>query len=200
MSAYSASPNGSRRLALPRDPAHRIGASRAVLAVVWAASLFAAVSHDPGRFTGLMTGVAIILASYPLIDVFASLAGARFDSATRRVLLLNAGVSTAAVIALAVTGFGSDAGSTLAAFGVWAIASGAIQFGVAVYRRRVQGGQIPMLISGGLSVIVGAMFVASSTNDIAHISKLAGYMLLGAVLFVVWSLRDAARTRRAGRA
>jgi hypothetical protein len=197
MSAPSVSPTGSRILAAPRDPAHRIGASRAVLAGVWAASLFAVVGHDPGRFSDLMTGVAILLASYPLIDVFASLASARFDSATRRVLLINAGVSTAAVVGLAVTAFGSDAGSTLAAFGVWAIASGAIQFGVAAYRRRAQGGQIPMLISGGVSVIVGVMFIASSSDGVTHISNLAGYMLLGAVLFVVWSVRDAARTRKA---
>jgi uncharacterized membrane protein HdeD (DUF308 family) len=197
MPAYSATPQGSRIIAAPRDAAHRIGATRAALAVVWAAVLVAAVDHNPGRFADLKTGVAIILASYPLIDVVASLAGARFDADARRVLLINAAVSTAAVIALAVTGLGSDAGSTLATFGLWAIASGAIQFGVALYRRHAQGGQIPMLISGGLSVIVGAMFVASSSNRTTHISSLAGYMLLGAVLYAIWALRDAARARRA---
>ena len=92
-----------------------------------------------------------LLASYPLIDVVASIAGARYEGASGNVLRVNAAVSTAAVVAIAVTGFGSDAGATLASFGAWAAISGAIQLGGAIHARRSRGGQLPMIVSGGLS-------------------------------------------------
>jgi hypothetical protein len=75
-----------------------------------------------------------------------SIAAARYDATSGNVLRVNAAISTAAVVAIAVTGFGSDAGATLASFGAWAAISGAIQFGVAIHQRRSQGGQLPMIV------------------------------------------------------
>jgi hypothetical protein len=151
----------------------------------------------PATSSDLAVGVAALLASYPLIDVFASIAGARHGGASRNVLRVNAAVSTAAVVAISVTGFGADAGATLASFGVWAVVSGAIQFGIAIHRRRSAGGQLPMIVSGGLSMIAGLGFLAQSGGNDAHLTYVGGYMALGALLYFVWALRARARPRSA---
>jgi uncharacterized membrane protein HdeD (DUF308 family) len=113
------------------------------------------------------------------------------------VLGVNAAVSTAAVVAIAVTGFGSDAGATLASFGAWAAISGAIQFGVAIHGRRSRGGQLPMIVSGGLSTIAGLGFIAQSGGNDAHLTYIGGYMALGALLYLVSALRGRTQPRPA---
>ena len=70
-------------------------------------------------------------------------------------LRINAAISALAVVAIGLTAFGADAGATLAAFGTWAAVSGAIQLGVAVHRRRTEGRQLPLIVSGALSTIAG---------------------------------------------
>jgi uncharacterized membrane protein HdeD (DUF308 family) len=107
------------------------------------------------------------------------------------VLRINAAVSAAAVVAVAIAAFGSDAGSTLAAFGAWATVSGLLQLGVAVHRRRSGSRQLPMIASGAISTFAGLMFIAASGKDTAHFANLAGYMAFGAVLFLVYAFRDA---------
>jgi uncharacterized membrane protein HdeD (DUF308 family) len=97
-------------------------------------------------------------------------------------------VSALAVVGIAATAFGSDAGAVLVVFGAWAAVSGAIQFGNAIRNRRAQGRQVLMLVSGGLSTIAGIDFVASSRMDDPRLALLGGYMALGAVLYLlsVW--------------
>jgi uncharacterized membrane protein HdeD (DUF308 family) len=190
MSASSATPHDLHRASRPLDRSQRIAYIRAVLALAWATAVIVAVGSDvPTTASDLTAGVAALLASYPLIDVVASIAGARYDATTRNVLRVNAAISTAAVVAIAVTGFGSDAGATLASFGAWATISGAIQFGVAIHRRRFRGGQLPMIVSGGLSTIAGLSFIAQSGANDAHLTYIGAYMALGALLYLLQALR-----------
>jgi hypothetical protein len=190
MSAYSATPHDLHRASRPLDQSQRIAYIRAVLALAWAAAVIIAVGSDvPTTASDLTAGVAALLASYPLIDVGASIAAARHDGASRNVLRVNAAISTAAVVAIAVTGFGSDAGATLASFGAWAAISGAIQFGVAIHRPRSRGAQLPMIVSGGLSTIAGLGFIAQSSGNDAHLTYIGGYMALGALLYLLWAVR-----------
>jgi uncharacterized membrane protein HdeD (DUF308 family) len=182
-------------LAAPRTPAwaapQRIAVVRALFALVWAAALALAVGDKvPTTASDVPTGVALLLASYPLLDAIASLAGSAF--ADSRVLRANAAISAVAAVAIGIAAFGSDAGSTLAAFGAWAAASGAIQLAIAVHRRRTEGRQLPMIVSGGLSTIAGITFLAASGNQEAHLATLAGYMALGALLFLLWAGRGGA--------
>jgi uncharacterized membrane protein HdeD (DUF308 family) len=168
------------------DTPRRITNIRAVFALVWAAGVFIAVGDRvPTVGSDVPIVAAVLLASYPLIDVIASLVAAARADTSSIVLRVNAAVSALAVAAIAVTAFGSDAGSTLVAFGSWAAVSGAIQFGVAVHRRRTQDHQIPMLISGALSTLAGVSFVASSGSHNPHLSNVSGYMALGAVLYLL---------------
>jgi len=171
-------------------PQH-IAVVRALLALVWAAAVALAVGDDvPTTDTDLPTAAALLLASYPLIDVIASLLGSTFADA--RVLRINAAVSALAVVGIAIAAFGSDAGATLIAFGAWAAVSGAIQLGIAIHRRRTEGRQLPMIVSGGVSTIAGLSFIAASGDDKAHLATLAGYMAVGALLYLLWARRSQA--------
>ncbi|HWT95827.1 MAG TPA: hypothetical protein VN238_22695, partial [Solirubrobacteraceae bacterium] len=107
-----------------------------------------------------------------------------------RVLRLNAAIGALAAVAVGIAAFGADAGATLAAFGTWAAVSGALQLGVALHRR-AEGHQLPMIVSGALSTLAGLSFVAAAGKTDASLASLSGYMVFGAVLFLVW----AARTR-----
>ena len=174
----------------------RIAVVRALLALAWAAALALAVGdHVPTTDTDLPTAAALVLASYPLIDVIASLLRSTFADA--RVLRINAAVSALAVIGIAVAAFGSDAGATLIAFGAWAAVSGAIQLGISIHRRRAEGRQLPMIVSGGVSTIAGLSFIAASGNDKAHLATLAGYMAVGALLYLLSARRSQVDPQRA---
>jgi uncharacterized membrane protein HdeD (DUF308 family) len=198
MSAFPAAvpvaPDASRS----RDSPRRIAIVRAVLALVWAAALVIAVGDEvPSTSSDVPIAAAALLASYPAIDVVASIAGALGTDASARVLRINAAISALAVVAIAATAFGADAGSTLVAFGSWAVVSGAIQFGVAVHRRRASGRQLPMIVSGGLSTIAGISFIASSGMHDANLAIVGGYMALGAVLYLLWAHRSRTAPREA---
>jgi uncharacterized membrane protein HdeD (DUF308 family) len=169
----------------------RIAVVRALLALVWAAAVVLAVGDDvPTTDTDLPTTAALLVASYPLIDVVASLLGSAFADA--RVLRINAAVSALGVVGIAIAAFGSDSGATLFAFGAWAAVSGVIQLGIAIRRRRAEGHQLPMIVSGGVSTIAGLSFIAASGDDKAHLATLAGYMAVGALLYLLWARRSQA--------
>ncbi len=198
MSASSATPHDLHRASRPLAQSQRIAYIRAVLALAWATAVIVAVGSDvPATASDLTAGVAALLASYPLIDVVASIAGARHDGASRNVLRVNAAISTAAVVAIGLTGFGSDAGATFASFGAWAMISGAIQFGIGIHRRRSRGGQLPMIVSGGLSTIAGLSFIAQSGGSDAHLTYIGGYMAFGALLYLLSAQRRRAHPRSA---
>lgn len=172
-----------------RDVPRRIAVARGVLALVWAAALVVAIGHRvPSTHSDIPFAAAALLTTYPAIDAIASIVGASFAApALVRLLRVNAAISTVAVAALAVTAFGYEAASALAAFGGWATVSGAIQLVSAVRRRRAEGRQLPMIISGGLSTLAGISFIAASGSNTAHLTYVAGYMALGAVLYLLWA-------------
>jgi uncharacterized membrane protein HdeD (DUF308 family) len=191
MSASLAANRASPDASPSRDVPQRIAIVRALLALVWAAALVIAVGDDvPSTSSDVPIAAAALLASYPAIDVVASIAATLGTDASRRVLGINAAISALAVAAIGVTAFGADAGATLAAFGAWAAVSGAIQFAVAVHLRRTEGRQLPMIVSGGLSTIAGIGFLAASGMDDAHLAGVGGYMALGAVLYLLSAHRS----------
>jgi uncharacterized membrane protein HdeD (DUF308 family) len=174
-----------------RDVPQRIAIVRALVALVWAAALVIAVGDQvPSTSSDVPIAAAALLASYPAIDVVASIAGALATGASARVLYVNAAIGVLAIAAIGATAFGADAGATLAAFGSWAAVSGAIQFAVAIHVRRAEGRQLPMLVSGGVSTIAGLAFLASSGMDDAHLAGVGAYMALGAVLYLLSAHRS----------
>lgn len=194
----SAEPSASHP-SRPRTTPQRVTVVRAVLALAWAAALVLAVGDDvPTTASDVPTAAALLLATYPAIDAVASIVGAALRGAAGGLLRINAAISAVAVVAVGAAAFGSDAGATLAAFGVWAAVSGALQLAVALRRRSAEGRPVSMLVSGGLSTLAGLMFLMASANSDAHLATLAGYMALGAILFLV-SARGGLTSRRAAR-
>jgi uncharacterized membrane protein HdeD (DUF308 family) len=173
-----------------RDVPRRIAIVRAVLALVWAAALVIAVGdHVPSTNSDVPVAAAALLASYPAIDVVASIVAALATNASGRLVRINAAISALAIAAVGATAFGDDAGATLAAFGAWAAVAGALQLAVAVHRRRAEGRQLPMIISGGISTIAGFGFLAASGMDDAQLAGIGGYMALGALLYLLFAYR-----------
>lgn len=163
---------------------------RFAFAVVWAALLFAAKS-DLGP-----AGIALLVL-YPLFDVAAAVVDARSSRSAgpARGLYANIAISLIAAIGVGVAG-ASGVPDVLRVWGAWAILSGLVQLSVGV-ARRTMGGQWPMILSGGISVLAGASFIASAAAADPSLANVAGYAVLGGIFFLVSALRlgNAPKTR-----
>jgi uncharacterized membrane protein HdeD (DUF308 family) len=151
---------------------------RGLVAVVWAA-VFATVADS------LTLGTGILVVLYPLIDVVASFADARGEHGpARRTLLIDAGASTVAAVALAIAATGSVA-NVLAVFGVWALLAGAAQLVTALRRRAQYGSQWPMRLAGAGSVLFGVAFILASMMSAPTLSMIAVYAATGGLDFII---------------
>jgi uncharacterized membrane protein HdeD (DUF308 family) len=187
MSASTTAVDRAPRALISWGTPRRVAVVRALLALGWAAGLVAAVGDRvPSIHSDVPTAAAVLLSTYPLIDVVASVISAVARAGrSAGALFVNAAISALAAAAIAATAFGSDAGAVLVAFGAWAAVSGALQFGRAVRDRRAEGGQVPLLFSGGLSTLAGINFLASSRMDNPRLAAIGGYMAVGAALFLL---------------
>jgi uncharacterized membrane protein HdeD (DUF308 family) len=151
-------------------------------AVVWAVLLFVTKS-DLGPLA------IALLVLYPLFDVAAAVVDARSSRATRsaRGLQVNIAISLLAVIGVAIA-CASGVPAVLRAWGAWAIVSGLVQLLVGAGRRKL-GGQWPMILSGGISVLAGASFIAMASSANPSLANVAGYALLGGIFFLISALR-----------
>lgn len=151
-------------------------------AVVWAVLVFALGSS-------LSPVTVALLVLYPLFDVAAAAIDLRSSRAagSSTLLYVNMALSLLTAIGLAIAAT-SGTPAVLRVWGAWALTAGAVQLIVAI-RRRALGGQWVMIISGGLSVFVGAAFIAMASGDSASVSSLGGYATLGGVFFLISALR-----------
>nr|BFD88013.1 membrane protein [Streptomyces sp. Xyl84] len=170
---------------------------RGVLAVAWAVAF--AGAHDT-----LGAAAISLLVVYPLIDAVSSLIDHRAlpEGSERNVTAFNGVLSTLAAVAVGVAGAGGVA-AVLATFGAWAVISGVAQVIVGLRRRGPElGKQWPMLIAGGLSVLVGAFYVIQAAGENPSLDVLSVYATGGGVFFIAqagllaWKARQL-RTRTA---
>ncbi len=147
-------------------------------AVVWAALLFLTKS-DLGP-----VGIALLVL-YPLFDVVAAVVDARSSRDTA--LYVNIAISLLAAVGLAIAG-AAGIPAVLRVWGAWAIVAGLVQLFVAV-RRRGMGGQWPMILSGGISVLAGSSFIVMASGANPSFANLAGYATVGGIFFLVSALR-----------
>jgi uncharacterized membrane protein HdeD (DUF308 family) len=163
-------------------PLRRLYLVRFGFAIVWAVLLFATAS-DIGPVS------ATLLVLYPVFDVAAAIIDVRSSRAGRAAagLYVNIVISLLAAVGLAVA---SSSGTTevLRVWGTWAIVSGLVQLIVGLSRRGM-GGQRPMIISGGISVVAGTSFIAQAATADASLRNLAGYAAFGGIFFLVSALR-----------
>ncbi|MEJ2866788.1 DUF308 domain-containing protein [Actinomycetospora sp. OC33-EN08] len=155
--------------------------ARALFALVWAAVLVTV-----GPELGVVTAVVLVL--YPVGDLVLVGVDALRSPRGRAGLVANAVVSALAAVGLVVAS-GLGVASVLWVWGVWAVVSGAGQLVVALARRRTRRGQWPLVVSGGLSCLVGVAFVVMASGPAPLLISLAGYAVAGAVFALVGLLR-----------
>ncbi|WP_250007598.1 hypothetical protein [Actinoplanes sp. M2I2] len=155
---------------------------RAAFAIVWAL-----VTIATAKEIGPLTVVLFVL--YPLFDVGAAIYDLRSSRSAGSPTLLYVNI---AVSLLAAIGLGAAAASGIPAmlrvWGAWAIVAGLVQLIVGV-TRRTMGGQWPMIISGGISVLAGGSFIAAAGADNPALTNAAGYAIPGAIFFLIAAFR-----------
>ena len=178
MTAIAASPGLSTTAAALR----RLYFARFAFAVVWAAVMFTTADH-----LGPLAVTLLVL--YPLVDVAAAVVDARASRATGSPTLLYVNV-VVSLLAAAGLAFAAASGipAVLRVWGAWAVVAGLVQLAVGITRRRM-GGQWPMIISGGLSVLAGGSFIAGASASDPTLTNAIGYAIPGAIFFLISALR-----------
>lgn len=132
----------------------------------------------------------ILLIIYPVWDVIATYFDIKANPATvsktpQLVNIVIGSVTTIAVILALKTGIPE----ALMVFGAWAILTGLIQLILGLKRRKALGGQWPMIISGGQSMIGGTSFILLAHSPTMGIASLAGYAAFGGFYFLLSAIR-----------
>jgi uncharacterized membrane protein HdeD (DUF308 family) len=159
---------------------------RIAFSVIWVALVFA-TSHSLKSGDAPSLVAAVLLVAYPLWDAIATVLELRTTGSRTsldRVRVANVVLSSVAAAAMLIAVF-STIRATLVVFGAWALISGAIQLALAIRRRRSVGAQWPMMLSGGISVLAGINFAATSRSASSGLSSVAGYSAFGAFWFLV---------------
>ncbi len=170
---------------------------RTVFSAVWVTLVFILASTVTTATTPSTIGV-ILLTIYPAWDALATVFDIRATPTATSHLAqyLNIGFGVVAAVGVAIA-VGSGLTPALVVFGLWASLSGAVQLILALVRRRPIGGQWPMIISGGLSVLAGISFIATSGAPKTGLTTLAGYSAFGAFWYLVGALLLIRAARRA---
>jgi uncharacterized membrane protein HdeD (DUF308 family) len=182
---------GGRAPRRERSSLIRLYLARGLLAVLWAV-LFSR-AHE-----SLDAQAIALLIAYPLIDAVSSLVDYRASAtrADRRVIAFNGVLSTAAAIALGAAALHGVA-PVLAVFGAWAVLAGAAQLLLSLERRGADlGRQWPMLVAGGLSFLVGFVYVVQATGAKPMLDMLPVYATGGGVFFILQACLLGWRARR----
>jgi uncharacterized membrane protein HdeD (DUF308 family) len=160
----------------------RLYVARFAFAVGWALVMFTTAST-----LGPLAVALLVL--YPLVDVAAAVVDARASRAAGPPVLqyMNLAVSLVAAVGVGVA-CASGIPAVLRVWGVWAVAAGLVQLAVGVNRRAL-GGQWPMIISGGVSVLAGASFVLAASATDPTLANVAGYAVPGGIFFLLSALR-----------
>jgi hypothetical protein len=112
---------------------------------------------------------------------------------------VNVGISIITTIAI-IFALQQGIPSALLVFAVWATLTGLIQLILGLRRRKQFGGQWPMIISGGQSMLAGGLMFAMAHAPNQGIVTLAGYSAFGAFYFLLAAIRlgKTVRTAEAG--
>lgn len=195
MSAVATSPAPAAGVALSLRTLYFV---RTAFSVVWVALVFALAATVTTASTPSAV-VVVLLIVYPAWDALATFFDIRATptatSHLAQFLNIAFGILAAAGIAVAL---GTGLTPALIVFGVWASLSGAVQLILGLVRRRPVGGQWPMIISGGLSVLAGVSFVVTAAAPKTGLTTIGGYSAFGAFWYLVGALlliRAARRVR-----
>ena len=163
-------------------------------AIVWAALLFVAA----GTAAGVGPLLAVLVVLYPLVDavaVFWQLRSEGRAQASRVPEWINVVLS---VIAAVLLGWASTVSiaAVLVVWGAWAASSGVVQLIAAILRRQ-SGGQVPLIVSGAISVVAGLAFLVQGAQGATAATGIGGYAILGGIFFLIAAIRLSLLLRRA---
>lgn len=156
---------------------------RAAFSVIWV--LLVSVFAEKSR------GFAhILLIIYPVWDVAGTILDIRANrnGASRIPQYVNAVISVVTALAVGIA-LRTGIPEALMVFGTWAILTGLIQLVLGLRRRKLLGGQWPMIISGGQSAIGGVSFIVLAHDPAMGIASLAGYAAFGAFYYLLAAFR-----------
>lgn len=157
--------------------------TRAGFSVVWVilVSLLAKTHAD-------IAGILLIV--YPAWDVAGTFLDIRANrgKTTATPQYVNAVISAITTVAV-IFALQQSVPQTLMVFGAWAIATGLIQLILGLRRRKALGGQWPMIISGGQSMLGGTSFILLAHDPTKGIASLAGYAAFGAFYYLLAAYR-----------
>lgn len=156
---------------------------RATFSIVWVILVVALAKTN----TVIATILFIV---YPAWDAFATFfdINANPPTADKRPQYVNVAISTATTVAV-ILALQEGIPLALIIFGAWAILTGLIQLILGLRRRKQLGGQWPMIISGGQSMLAGVSFIAMAHAPNSGITTLAGYAAFGAFYFLLTAFR-----------
>jgi uncharacterized membrane protein HdeD (DUF308 family) len=157
---------------------------RAAFSVVWVSLVFLSLKSSP-------TLTAALLLLYPAWDVLATFGDIRANRSTGQTLLpqyVNIAVGSITTVAVGLA-LRQGIPQVLIVFGIWAVLTGLIQLLLGLRRRRQLGGQWPMILSGGQSVLAGVLFVVQAHDPSKGVVNVAGYSAVGAIYFLIAALR-----------
>ncbi|MBS1661668.1 MAG: hypothetical protein JST68_11535 [Bacteroidetes bacterium] len=156
---------------------------RTAFSVVWITLLSTFVKTNS-------TIAQILFIIYPAWDVFATWldikANPPYTSKTPQYINIAIGILTTFGVTLALQ---KGVPEALMVFGAWAFIAGLIQLVLGLRRRKELGGQWPMIISGGQSMLAGVSFVLLAHSPTMGINSLAGYSAFGAFYFLLSAIR-----------
>lgn len=157
--------------------------TRAGFSVVWVISLIISLKSAPAIAN-------ILFIAYPLWDAIATWFDIKANppEASKNPQFVNLAISIVTTIAIALA-LQSGVPAAMMVVGAWAAITGIIQLTLGLQRRKIFGGQWPMILSGGQSILAGGAFIALAHDPAHGISSLAGYSLFGAFYFLLAAIR-----------
>lgn len=157
--------------------------TRAAFSIIWVLLVSAVAKTNT-------TVATILFIIYPAWDAIATYFDIRANppAANKTPQYVNAVISIITTIGVILT-LQKGIPEALMVFGAWAILAGMIQLILGLRRRKEMGGQWPMIISGGQSMLAGAVFIAMAHAPKQGISTLAGYAAFGAFYFLLSAFR-----------
>jgi uncharacterized membrane protein HdeD (DUF308 family) len=159
-----------------------------VFSAIWVTLVFVLASTVTTGARPTIIAV-VLLTIYPAWDAIATFFDVRATAAATSHLPQYLGIAIGLLAAVGIlVAAGTGLTPALIVFGTWASISGAVQLYLGLRRRRPIGGQWPMIISGGLSVLAGISFIVTSGAPKTSLTTLAGYSAFGAFWYLVGAL------------
>jgi uncharacterized membrane protein HdeD (DUF308 family) len=157
--------------------------TRAAFSVVWVVliALFAKTSM------GIASVLLIIYPAWDVVGTFLDIR-ANHSSPSKTPQYVNAVISGITTVTVGIA-LQKGVPEALIVFGAWAIGTGLIQLILGLRRRKFLGGQWPMIISGGQSIIGGTSFILLAHDPTKGITSLGGYAAFGAFYYLLAAFR-----------